>query len=325
MAIRVPNLGTGSGAVGDGDNELKIRQDYNHNFNDQTNAASRLLGTGAEQVPLSKNIPSLLGAAALKNIGKGTGQVPLVENINEVIAEGFRQKTTGTAEDTHKIGTKERIYITPAMSTTPLPTGVAGGRIWQEAIGSGVYHQYLTEYSGKGTWTRVAFASQAELNAGTKTFGDWIPMSANSDNYATTTAAGANVVVDTTGKLLRSTSSERYKDIIAPLELDDTRYADAMALNPIVYRSTADADNPAYHYYSFSAEELGAYDPAFTLWRETETVTDADGNVTEQPLAERQAEGININALLAMSHAIAIKQDKLIKALEARIEILEAK
>lgn len=47
MAIRIPDLGTGSGAVGDGDNELKIRQDYNHNFNDQSNAASRLVGGAA--------------------------------------------------------------------------------------------------------------------------------------------------------------------------------------------------------------------------------------------------------------------------------------
>lgn len=122
---------------------------------------------------------------------------------------------------------------------------------------------------------------------------------------------------------MRSTSSERYKDILAPLELDDARYADAMALKPIVYRSTAGADNPAYHYYSFSAEELGAYDPAFTLWRETEMVTDVDGNVTEQPLAERQAEGININALLAMSHAVAIKQGKLIKNLQEQINALK--
>ena len=50
MAIRTPDLGTGSGAVGDGDNELKIRQDYNHNFNDQSNAASRLVGTAAGNV-----------------------------------------------------------------------------------------------------------------------------------------------------------------------------------------------------------------------------------------------------------------------------------
>ena len=48
MAIRIPNLGTGNGSTGD--NELKIRQDYNHNFTDQSNAASRLVGTGAGNV-----------------------------------------------------------------------------------------------------------------------------------------------------------------------------------------------------------------------------------------------------------------------------------
>lgn len=48
MAIRVPNLGLGDGKTGD--TELKIRQDYNHNFNDQTNAASRLVGPAAGNV-----------------------------------------------------------------------------------------------------------------------------------------------------------------------------------------------------------------------------------------------------------------------------------
>ena len=96
-----------------------------------------------------------------------------------------------------------------------------------------------------------------------------------------------------------------------------------MKLAPIVYRSTADADNPDYHYYSFSAEALGAFDPAFTLWRETETVIDDEGNTIEQPLDERVAEGININALLAFSHAIAIKQDKMIKELQDQINALQ--
>lgn len=48
MALRIPNLGTGNGSTGD--NELKIRQDYNHNFSDQSNAASRLVGTGTSNV-----------------------------------------------------------------------------------------------------------------------------------------------------------------------------------------------------------------------------------------------------------------------------------
>lgn len=73
MAIQIPNVGKGDGLTGE--NELVIRQKYNANFSDQTNAASRLLGTGAEQVPLSKNIPSLLGTAATKDVGTENGQV----------------------------------------------------------------------------------------------------------------------------------------------------------------------------------------------------------------------------------------------------------
>lgn len=48
MTIRVPDLGLGDGKTGD--TELKIRQDYNHNFNDQSNAASRLVGPAAGNV-----------------------------------------------------------------------------------------------------------------------------------------------------------------------------------------------------------------------------------------------------------------------------------
>lgn len=53
MAIRVPNLGLGDGKTGD--TELKIRQDYNHNFSDTSNAASRLVGPLDNQIPLAQD------------------------------------------------------------------------------------------------------------------------------------------------------------------------------------------------------------------------------------------------------------------------------
>lgn len=73
MAIQIPNPGTGNGASGD--NEFVLWSKVKDNFSDQTNAAGRLVGTGAEQVPLSKNIPSLLGTAATKNVGTAAGNV----------------------------------------------------------------------------------------------------------------------------------------------------------------------------------------------------------------------------------------------------------
>lgn len=48
MAIQIPNPGTGNGASGD--NEFVLWSKVKDNFNDQTNAASRLVGTAAGNV-----------------------------------------------------------------------------------------------------------------------------------------------------------------------------------------------------------------------------------------------------------------------------------
>lgn len=287
MAIQIPNPGTGNGASGD--NEFVLWSKVKDNFSDQTHAASKIIGTGSGQIPLAQD--TLFAA---------NNTTP-----------AWRHSTAGFDADSAEIGQIYFAQVTGGSTNINFPpprdkytlvtkrAGYQGKEKLQIAIGSGI-------------WFRTSEGGA---------YLPWMPAIHNF--YNTTTASGANTVIDSTGNLMRSTSSERYKDILAPLELDDAKYADAMALKPIVYRSIADADNPTYHYYSFSAEELGAYDPAFTLWRDTETVTDADGNATEQPLAERQAEGININALLAMSHAIAIKQGELIKDLQEQINALK--
>lgn len=83
MTIQLPDVGTGVPADKTGDSPWLAMKKVRENFNDPTNAASRLLGTGAEQVPLSKNIPSLLGTAATKNVGTAAG------NVMEVGAYGF--------------------------------------------------------------------------------------------------------------------------------------------------------------------------------------------------------------------------------------------
>lgn len=68
MAIRVPDLGLGDGKTGD--TELKIRQDYNHNFSDQTNAASKIVGVAAGQVPLVGNFG--IGGTHLSLLSRGS-------------------------------------------------------------------------------------------------------------------------------------------------------------------------------------------------------------------------------------------------------------
>lgn len=285
MAIQIPNAGTGNGQTGD--NGYVLWQKTIDNFSDQTNAASRLVGTSNGNVPL----------ITVDGIGGfDLGTVEDINNVNQnrygVSSFKFLQTTanapvTGGSYDAAGLQVSVNGQITQFLSLT--------------------HRDFRVRVNDDGTeWSEaVVYTDKSKVI------------------YETTTALAANVAVDAGGALMRSTSSERYKDIISPLELDDESYADAMSLNPIVYRSKAEADNPNHHFYSFSAEALGAHDPAFTLWRDTETVTDDEGNVTEKPLDEREAEGINLNAIVAFLHATNVKQGKLIEELSARIGVLE--
>lgn len=302
MAIRVPNLGTGSGNIGDGDNELKIRSDYNHNFTDRSNAASRNVGV------TPGDLLEMTTCYGVGSFGLGGKAMPIEgsTDYNDILTTGYYTVSSAAPINAPRGG------ITGVMSVIK--------RNWSS--GSSVVQTVMGNAAGE-TYVRTG-------TGGSDTSPDsWTPwqrviINGNNDIYSGTTASGANVVVDSSGKLMRSSSSESYKNIIAELELDDAAYANAMQLAPIIYRSKSEADNPDYHYYSFSAEQLGAHDPAFTLWRDTETVTDDEGNVTEQPLDERVAEGINLNAIVAFLHATNIKQGKLIADLEQRLSALEA-
>ena len=306
MAVQIPDPGTGNGQTGD--NEYVFRKKVKDNFSDQTNAASRLIGIGDTKVPAGRDVFS----SAFSSVD-------------------VSYTTAGQTVDFNDLPVGKRIFVISTATMLNAPIGysntswvVETSSLFATTVGQGGNggSQQIAYAYGKNIVLRRTTSRPVSEKSG---WTEWQSIGIDPKTYSTTTASGANAVITADGSLQRSTSSERYKDILAPLVLDDARYADAMALKPIIYRSLAGADNPSYHFYSFSAEELGAYDPAFTLWRETETVTDKDGNISEQPLAERQAEGININALLAMSHAIAIKQDKIIKALEHRLDILEAK
>lgn len=288
MAIQIPNPGTGNGQTGD--NEFVLWSKVKGNFENSTHAASRLVGSAKDTIPTNGTFGILDSGFA--------GKAPVITFAN-------------MGEFRSQIGNTSRLFTTNmsgALIGRYSPCLFIKSNDVNAAISIGTANQGVTASAWNDALTDV---------------NDYVLYTDKSRViYSTTTAAGANVVVDTNGKLMRSTSSERYKDILGNLELDDKAYKNAMQLAPIVYRSTANADNPDYHYYSFSAEKLGAFDPAFTLWRETETVTDDEGNTIEQPLTERVAEGININALLAFSHAIAIKQDKMIKAQAEAIETL---
>lgn len=128
MAIQLPNAGLGDGKTGD--NEFVMWTKVKDNFSDQTNAASRLLGTGAEQVPLSKNIPSLLGTAATKNVGTAAGQIPLSQDVLKAAFQSpTREDTSGTITieelDNFSTGTTNLL-----PSRTVIAAGLTGEPYW---------------------------------------------------------------------------------------------------------------------------------------------------------------------------------------------------
>lgn len=159
-----------------------------------------------------------------------------------------------------------------------------------------------------------------------------------------TTASAANVVLDGTGHLLRSTSSEDYKTAIEPLE---SWRADQLVdeAQPIWYRSLAPADDPEWSWYGLSAEQMAAIDPRLVQWsyrpsdyEETPVYQTTEGETRQVGVDRRLKEdavkvpdGVAYERLTVMlldvvrreKAKVAALQDAL-AALTARLDALEA-
>ncbi|WP_158555162.1 DUF2793 domain-containing protein [Fulvimarina endophytica] len=145
-----------------------------------------------------------------------------------------------------------------------------------------------------------------------------------------TTASGANVYADGGGLLLRSTSSARYKREIEPL---DMAYAEALlALRPVWYRSSAPADDPAFSWYGFLAEEVAAIDPRLVAFGyadeayEVVEIEDETGRRPERrprPGAVPEPRGVDYARFTVIHHALIAEMRETIAGLAARVAKLE--
>ncbi|WP_131669507.1 hypothetical protein [Psychrobacter pygoscelis] len=304
MTVQIPDPGLGDGRTGD--NEYVFRSKVKSNFSDQSNAASRLVGTE------NKNVIEITGLGmGSSGLGVIHDQIPNTVHYPDFDINQSNKLHNGlyAVDSTYRVDNPTKVAgLTTNFALLNINSRIDDKRGCQIAL---------------PRFTNKVFLMMRTMNADEA--GGWTEFynSKSTSIYQTTTASSPNVFVTSTGELQRSTSSERYKNIIAELELDDDAYQKALAVKPIVYRSTAPADNPNWHYYSFSAEKLGEYDPAFTLWRNTETVTDDEGNTETVELDTPLAEGINLNAIVALQHAVIVKQGKLIASLEKRIMDVE--
>jgi hypothetical protein len=113
--------------------------------------------------------------------------------------------------------------------------------------------------------------------------------------YDATTASAANVFVASSGRIVRSTSSGKYKTDIETLQ---DSYADALlSCRPVWYRSTCEGDNPSHGWWGFIAEEVAEIDPRLVHWKTTEITYDEKGSAVETP-CEPEPEGVaNMTAL----------------------------
>jgi len=114
---------------------------------------------------------------------------------------------------------------------------------------------------GSGT-TSSTFSLRAQNSSGTEVF------SARDDggilmppSYNLTTATAANMVIDISGLIQRSTSSARFKTAIEDLNYDQA--AKLLKMRPVWYRSLCPGDNPNWSYYGLLAEEVEKIDPRF--------------------------------------------------------------
>lgn len=203
-------------------------------------------------------------------------------------------------------------------------------QIQRRASGFGAFQATPVSVNMSAPSSSFAIASDGSLTA--------------SGVYSTTTANAANVNVASNGVLARSTSSEKYKNSIEPMELS---YAEAVLdLQPIWYRSSCEGDNPDWSWWGFSAEQAAGIDPRLVHWKTHERVVevfndlivDAEGNpvldeggaeqyrgreeVRMEPLAEPEPEGFAYERLTVHHHALLKQQQDRIAALEKQVASL---
>ncbi len=139
--------------------------------------------------------------------------------------------------------------------------------------------------------------------------------------FNSTTGSGANQVsVDSSGKLRRITSSQRYKTDIETLE---DKYADAiLEARPVWYKSLCEDDNKDHGHWGFVAEEIEKIDPRLCAYKTSETVIE-DGKTIEKKLDTPIIESVQYERFIPHLLNLIKRQDTKIKLLETKVKALE--
>jgi Protein of unknown function (DUF2793) len=142
-----------------------------------------------------------------------------------------------------------------------------------------------------------------------------------------TTASAANAFLNSgsspANELLRSTSSLRYKKDVEPVDPDRSKAV--LDLQPIWYRSTADADNPQWSWYGLAAEDVAALDPRLVHWGyamdDWEEVFVGEGE--ERRLERKLKDGAQLRPESVMYDRITVLLLDEVKRLSLRVSLVE--
>ena len=136
----------------------------------------------------------------------------------------------------------------------------------------------------------------------------------NTNAYNSTTATAANLVVQSDGRFIRSSSSRKYKTDIESIQ---DSYSDALLnCRPVWYRSTTAADNPDWGWWGFIAEEVAEIDPRLVHWKTTEPVVQENGSLEHIP-CEPEPEGVAYERFVPHLLNLIKRQKEAIETLEA--------
>ncbi len=137
--------------------------------------------------------------------------------------------------------------------------------------------------------------------------------------YAATTANSPNMVVTSTGQIMRSTSSARYKTNIHDLDINTDKLYD---LRPVSYTSKIDGKE----YFGLVAEDVAKVLPELAEYAKSKDVI--PGSKSEEVIPDAvKYPMLSVLLLeeLKKEHAQSEAQEKTIAEMERRLEALEAK
>ena len=158
MAIQLPNPGLGDGQTGD--NEFVMWTKVKDNFSNTTHAASRLVGTGAGQIPQAQDIYTVTGSIInVKNAGESdvdTFEAGTKNSIHQIATNGppvsFRAGSDQWLVDTFSV-----LYFSSNSGRFQMAYGRGGNKaIAFRNQQGGSYTQWVNIYTTANTTKDVA-------------------------------------------------------------------------------------------------------------------------------------------------------------------------